>query len=372
METVAATSQLSQILNWFESLEGASDLHFQAGERLSIRIHGKLEWVDENTISKPGSEDLLSLMAEALSERIASKIAQELEVDLSFYHGEVRYRANFSKQKGQQSCSLRIVPQQRQRLEDLRLPSSLADLVQEPRGLILVTGPTAHGKSSTVRALIQRLNETAALRIVTVEDPIEYVFQNARSQFEQREVGIDTPSFAHGIRNAMRQDPNVIFVGEIRDRESIYSAVQAAETGHMVITTLHADSVPQALSRIREFYPAGEQANISNLLSRNLNAIISQRLIPSKDGKRIPCLELMRRESGVQQAISDNQLQLLAGIIESAVGGGMHSFDQYLIELLAADLISEEIARQYATNKHRLEMQLRGIVTQKAILKPDR
>jgi twitching motility protein PilT len=223
-----------------------------------------------------------------------------------------------------------------------------------------------------VRALIQRLNETAALRIVTVEDPIEYVFQNARSQFEQREVGIDTPSFAHGIRNAMRQDPNVIFVGEIRDRESIYSAVQAAETGHMVITTLHADSVPQALSRIREFYPAGEQANISNLLSRNLNAIISQRLIPSKDGKRIPCLELMRRESGVQQAISDNQLQLLAGIIESAVGGGMHSFDQYLIELLAADLISEEIARQYATNKHRLEMQLRGIVTQKAILKPDR
>ncbi|MGV3771885.1 MAG: type IV pilus twitching motility protein PilT [Verrucomicrobiales bacterium] len=372
MERINANSKLSEILGWFENEEGASDIHFQAGERVSLRRHGKLDWLEESMIPRMEGEDLLGLLAEALSEPVAQRIEKELEVDLSFYHGQMRYRANFSKQKGAQSFSLRIVPQQRQTLADLNLPSTLADLVKEPRGLILVTGPTAQGKSTTVRALIQQINETACQRIITVEDPIEYVFENAKSQFEQREVGIDTPTFAHGIRNAMRQDPNVIFVGEIRDRESIYSAVQAAETGHLVITTLHADSGPQAIGRIREFYPAGEQPNISSLLSRNLNAIITQRLIPSVDGKRLPCLEIVRRDAGVQEAIRDNQLHMLAGIIEASVGQGMHAFDQYLIELLAAGKISEETTRHYATNKHRLDMLLRGIITQQAILKPDR
>src|SRR4029078_10673248 len=141
------------------------------------------------------------------------------------------------------------------------------------------------------------------LRIITIEDPIEYIFEDALSQFEQREVGIDTASFADGIRNAMRQDPNVIFVGEIRDRASIFAAMQAAETGHLVLTTLHADSVAQAIARIREFYPASEQANISSLVAPNLNSIVCQRLIPSVDGKRVPVLELVKRDKGVQDAI---------------------------------------------------------------------
>src|SRR6185436_14195073 len=201
-----------------------------------------------------------------------------------------------------------------------------------------------------------------AMRIITIEDPIEYVFDEALSQFEQREVGIDTASFADGIRNAMRQDPNIIFVGEMRDRESIYAAMQAAETGHLVLTTLHADSVPQAIGRIREFYPSDEQNNISSLLGRNLNAIISQRLIPSASGKRVPCVEIMKKDKGVQDAVQTNNLHLLAGIIEAGVGQGMHSFDQYLVELLAAGIISEETARHYAVNKHRLDMVLRGIM----------
>ncbi len=217
----------------------------------------------------------------------------------------------------------------------------LVDLVQEPRGLILVTGPAGQGKSTTLRALIQHVNERAALRIITIEDPIEYVFEDYLSVFEQREVGIDTESFAAGIRNAMRQDPNVIFVGEIRDRESILASMQAAETGHLVLTTLHADSVPQAIGRIREFYPSTEQHNISSLLARNLNAIVCQRLIPGVDGRRLPCLEIMRRDRGVQDAIAANDVHLLGGIIEAAVGQGMHSFDQYLIELLAAGQITE-------------------------------
>ena len=238
--------------------------------------------------------------------------------------------ADFSKLLGIRSCSYRVVPQHRRKLEDLQLHESLLALVAEPRGLLRVPGPTGQGKSTTVRALLQQINEQSAQRIVTVEDPIEYVFTDACSNFEQREVGIDTACFADGIRNAMRQDPNVIFVGEIRDRDSIWAAMQAAETGHLVMTTLHADSVAQAIGRIREFYPSDEKDNISALLARTLPAILCQRLIPNVSGTRTPCLEVLRRDAGVQGAILENNLHLLTGIVESANHVGMHSFDQYL------------------------------------------
>jgi twitching motility protein PilT len=216
--------------------------------------------------------------------------------------------------------------------------------------------------------LLQQLSEDRASRIITIEDPIEHVFADAKSHFEQREVGIDTPTFADGIRNAMRQDPNVIFIGEIRDRESIWSAMQAAETGHLVVTTLHADSVPQAIGRIREFYPASEQSSVGALLARNLHAIVCQRLVPTVGGGRVPCLELLRRDAGVQQAIGENNLHLLAGIIEASNHVGMHTFDQYLQELLVAGIVDVDTARAFAVNRHRLELALRGIVTSQPIL----
>jgi twitching motility protein PilT len=219
--------------------------------------------------------------------------------------------------------------------------------------------------------LIQEINQTRATRIITIEDPIEYVFEDCLAQFEQREVGIDTASFADGIRNALRQDPNVIFIGEIRDRESIFAAMQAAETGHLVLSTLHADPVAQGIGRIREYYPTSEQANISSLLARNIHTIISQRLLPNVQGTRTPCLEIMKRDAGVQEAIQANNLHLLSGIIEVSLNQGMHTFDQYLIELLAAGIISRETAEYYAVNKHKLDMTLRGIQTCTPILKPD-
>jgi twitching motility protein PilT len=283
-----------------------------------------------------------------------------------------RYRANFSKQMGVPAFALRAVPQQRLKLADLQLPQSLAEILDEPRGLVLVTGPTGQGKSTTLRALLQELNEQRELRVITIEDPIEYVFQDDRARFEQREVGIDTASFAEGIRNAMRQDPDVIFVGETRDRDSIFAAMQAAETGHLVLTTLHADSVPQAIGRLREFYPAAEQDNLSQLLARNLNAILCQRLIPNLRGTRTPCLEVLRRNAGVREAIAANDLALLAGIIEAAVGEGMHTFDQYLRELLAAEVVDLDTAMHFAVNRHQMELALRGMVTQRGILRPDK
>jgi twitching motility protein PilT len=370
MEYLGVKSMLGRILDWCRA-EGASDLHGQAGRPYCIRVQGQLRRVPEAVFTAPNPDQVQSYLREAFSAPACQRIEREKEVDLSFYHGANRYRANFSKQKGLQSFSFRIVPQQRMKLSDLQLPLSLTELIQEPRGLVLVTGPTGQGKSTTLRALIQQLNETQALRIVTIEDPIEYVFEDDQSQFEQREVGIDTASFADGIRNAMRQDPNVIFVGEIRDRESIFAAMQAAETGHLVLTTLHADSVAQAIARVLEYHPAPEQSNISSLLARNLNAVICQRLLPNTRGTRTPCLELMRRNAGVEEAIAANNLELLSGIVEVAVNEGMHTFDQYLLELLAADIISLETAQHFAVNKHKLDMTLRGIVTSAGILRPD-
>lgn len=370
-ERVNPGSTLSGVLKWVEE-QGASDLHGQSGKPFSIRVHGRLARVPVGLFPAPSDDAFFAMLRETFTPAACFRIEEQQEVDLSFYHVRVRYRANFSKQMGRQSFSFRVVPQERMRLRDLQLPDALFQLLAEPRGLMLATGPTGQGKSTTVRALLQELNLRQAVRIITIEDPIEHVFTEAMAQFEQREVGIDTPSFAQGIRNAMRQDPNVIFVGEIRDRESIFAAMQAAETGHLVITTLHADSVAQAIGRIREYYPSSEQANISGLLARNLNAIICQRLLPNVAGTRTPCLEVMRRNKGVQEAIENHDLALLTGIIEAAVHEGMHTFDQYLIELLATSVITQETALHYAVNRHRLEMSLSGFQQITPILRPDK
>ncbi|MBT5704684.1 MAG: Flp pilus assembly complex ATPase component TadA, partial [Verrucomicrobia bacterium] len=308
------------------------------------------------------------LLEEGFSTPLFERITNQREVDLSFLHRKTRYRANFNKQQGNQSCSFRRVPAQEYNLADLRLPASLAEFVKEPRGLILAAGPTGQGKSTTMRALIQTINETKPLRIISIEDPIEHVFTAQESQIEQREVGIDTENFETGIRNAMRQDPDVIFVGEIRDRESIHAAMQASETGHLVLTTLHADSTAQAIARICELYPSDEQSNISGLLARNLKSVICQRLIPDTENRLVPCIELMRHDHGIETAIRSKNLTLLTGIIEAAIEQGMHSFDQYLQELLIADVITEETARDYAVNRHRLDLNLRGIKTNTPIL----
>ncbi len=370
MEHVQSDAPLGGILEWSREQE-ATDLHAQAGQAFTIRVHGRLSRVSSALFPPPSGTELQAWLRGSFSAATCERIEREREVDLSFQFGEHRYRANFSKQQGQQSFSFRAVPPHRLKLGDLQLPTSLTELVRDPRGLVLATGPTGQGKSTTLRALIQEINETQALRIITIEDPIECVFEDRLSQFEQREVGIDTASFADGIRNAMRQDPNVIFVGEIRDRESIFAAMQAAETGHLVLTTLHADSVAQAIARIREYYPSTEQGNLSSLLARNLNAILCQRLLPNLQGTRTPCLEILRRDAGVQDAIAKNDLHLLTGIVEASVNQGMHTFDQYLLELLAARVISREIAQQYAVNRHKLDLALRGIVTVAPILKPD-
>ncbi len=371
MERIALTTSLGKLLDWCMK-QAATDLHAQADRRYSFRVDGKLQRIPADQFAVPANDDIARMLREAFSTSVCDRIEKQHEMDLSFLCDKSRYRANFSKQQGAQSFSFRVVPQRIPRLEDLRLPSTVSELIKEPRGLLLVTGASGQGKSTTACALLQRLNETMALRIITIEDPIEYLFVEDRSQFEQREVGVDTANFADAIRNAVRQDPEVIFIGEIRDRETVQTAMQAAETGHLVLATLHADSVPQTLDRIRELHPASEQDNASTLLARSLNAIICQRLIPSTSGTRIPCLEVMRRNAATQEAIARNDLQLLSGIIEASLNEGMQSFDQHLLELLKRGEVTLETAKYYAVNWNRLEMEMHGYTSpMPGILKPD-
>lgn len=371
MEQIKSGSRLNDILHWVQDA-GASDLHLQEGKPARYRVEGRLRVASAETVPVMDRERLLGLLGESLSAPAVEDIRLKAEVDLSLQMGGTRWRANFSKQQGRQSCSFRIVPKHSFRLKDLRLPTTLKDVLRLPRGLVLVTGPTGQGKSTTVRALLQEVNATQAMRIITIEDPIEFLFEDDRSQFEQREVHVDTASFADGIRNAMRQDPNVIFVGEIRDRESIFTAMQAAETGHLVFTTLHADSVAQAVGRIREYYPATEQDNISALLARNTNMIVCQRLVPDTKDRLIPCVEILKRDPTIQDAIVKNELNRLTEILEVCTHQGMHSFDQYLIELMVAGVVTKATAKTYAVNRHRLEMLMAGYQSSQGILLPER
>ena len=372
MERITLTSSLGKLLDWCMK-QAATDLHAQADRRYSFRVDGKLQRIPPEQFAAPTNDDIVKMLREAFSSSTCDRIEKEHEMDLSFLCDRLRYRGNFSKQQGAQSFSFRVVPQRIPELDDLQLPSTVGELVKEPRGLLLVTGPAGQGKSTTACALLQRLNETMALRIITIEDPIEYLFVEDQCQFEQREVGVDTESFANAIRNAVRQDPEVIFIGEIRDRETVQTAMQAAETGHLVLATLHADSVPQTLDRIRELHPASEQANASTLLARSFNAIICQRLIPSTFNRRIPCLEIVRRNSATQEAIARNDLHLLTGVIEASVNEGMHSFDQHLMQLLKHEYVTLETARYYAVNWNRLEMEMHGYASpMPGILRPDR
>jgi len=371
MESVALTTTVGKLLDWCGQKQ-ATDIHAQADRRYAYRVDGKLLRISPEQFPVPTNGEIMGILQQAFSTPIFERIEKQHETDLSFLCEKVRYRANFSKQQGTQSFSFRVVPQRIPKLDDLELPASVGDLVQEPRGLLLVTGAAGQGKSTTACALLQQLNATNSLRIITIEDPIEYLFEENQCQFEQREVGVDTESFACGIRNAMRQDPEVIFIGELRDRDSIQAAMQAAETGHLVLATLHADSVNQAIDRIREFHPAAEQANASALLARSLNAIICQRLIPSTFNKRIPCLEIMKHNAGTQEAIVRNDLHLLTGHIEASVNEGMHSFDQYLMQLVKSEYVTLETARHYAVNWSRVDMESHGFApAMPGILKPD-
>jgi twitching motility protein PilT len=340
----------------------ASDLHLKAGTPPVVRVDGILYTLDDPA---PTAQDLREVCTQLLSDEQRLYFTTHNEIDFAFgVSGLARFRANIFMQRGTPALALRHVPVEVPALEDLLLPPAVRELAFSPRGLILVTGRTGSGKSTTLAAMIDGINKVTTRNVITVEDPIEFLHRDRMSFIHQREVGLDTRSFHDGLRYVLRQDPDIILVGEIRDLETMSTALMAADTGHLVMSTLHTTDVVQTLQRIVSFYPPHQHAEVRMSIAANLRAVISQRLIPRRDGAgRVPAVEIMMSTPTIREFILD---PAKVGLIHSAVAEGvtqygMQTFDQSVLMLLRDGIISEEEALRNCNNPNELALKLKGI-----------
>jgi twitching motility protein PilT len=329
--------------------EGASDIHFIADHAPVFRINGKLT-----------SLDLLSLPASELHEMIMSMLTQNqqqlflenLELDFSYLLPEgVRFRVNIHKERGNMEAALRLIPTEIKTIEQLGLPQGVHEFAKVSKGLIVISGPTGSGKTTTLAALLDEINRTRNCMVISIEDPIEYVHESKKSIIKQREVGADTKSFANALKHVLRQDPDVILVGEIRDLESISMAITAAETGHLVLTTLHTSDASECVNRIVDVYPSAQQSQVRSQLSGCLEGILVQMLLPRMDrNERILATELLIATPAIRSIIREGKLGQLCTYLESGSKYGMHTLDSSLVRLVKEGKIEEGLARGYAKN----------------------
>ncbi|MGM0484269.1 MAG: type IV pilus twitching motility protein PilT [Candidatus Krumholzibacteriota bacterium] len=340
----------------------ASDLHLKAGIPPVLRIDGKLTKLD---FEKPSTKDMQDIADQILSPGQRKKFMEEKEVDFAFgVPGLARFRANFYVQRGSIAMVFRHVPVKIFGIDELLLPPVIKKLCTSERGLIFVTGTVGSGKSTTLAAMVREINETTSKNIITVEDPIEFLHHDRKSIVNQREIGNDTQSFHEALRHILRQDPDVILVGEIRDSETMEIALKAADTGHLVLSTLHTMDATQTINRVISFFPPHQHQEIRYLLATTLRSVISQRLIPlaGKTG-RAPAVEVMVVTSAIREYIIDPEKQELIkqAIKEGVSSHGMQSFDQSLMKLLTEGMISKEEALRHSSNPHEFELRLKGI-----------
>jgi len=342
---------------------GASDIHLRAGHVPLVRHDGELErW---NQVQPLSAGDLEGLANRLLSPTHRERLKTALEVDVAWQApGVGRLRASVFHQRGTIAISMRLIPAKIPSLETLGLPPAVVELSAESRGLVLVTGVTGSGKSTTLAALVDLVNRTRSLHVLTIEDPIEFVHHDAKAVVTQREIGFDTPSYPSGLRSALRQDPDVILIGEMRDHETMETALIAAETGHLVFATLHTLDAPETVNRIIAVFPPHQQGQIRLQLSRVLRAAISQRLLPRADGKgRALATEVLIGTPFVRDCIADpTKTSLIADAIAS--GGsqyGMQTFDQSILSLCQQNVVTVEEALHWVTNVEEFKMRLRGI-----------
>ncbi len=342
----------------------ASDLHLKAGTPPVVRVDGVLYTLDEPA---PTSQELREVYQQMLNEEQRAHFTTHHEIDFAFgVSGLARFRANIFMQRGTPALALRHVPVEVPTIEDLGLPPAIRDLAFSPRGLVLVTGRTGSGKSTTLAAMIDTINRTTTRNIITVEDPIEFLHRDRLSFIHQREVGLDTASFQDGLRYVLRQDPDIILVGEIRNLETMSTALMAADTGHLVMSTLHTTDVVQSIQRVISFYPPHQHDEIRQALASNLRAVVSQRLIPRRDGAgRIPAVEVMVTTPTVREYVLDpEKITLLHTLISEGVTQyGMQTFDQSVLALLREGLITEEEALRNCNNPNELLLKLKGFAS---------
>ena len=335
----------------------ASDVHLISDVSPKIRLNGELLNVAgfENVDNKVISEMVLSL----LDERQLELFKKEKELDFSFEAVGVRFRANVYLQKDNPACALRLISSKIPSFEELGIPEILKTFTKYKQGFVLVTGPTGHGKSTTVAAMLEEINATRGGHIVTIEDPVEYLIKPEKAIISQREMGGDTNSFDLSLRSCLRQDPNVVFLGEMRDLESTSSALTIAETGHLVFSVLHTNSAAQTIDRIIDVFPADAKDQIRVQLSTVITAIISQRLVPAIDGGRIPVFEILIATPAVRNVIREGKSFMIDNIIQTSSDIGMISFDAYMAKLVLDGKVSEEVAMSYSTNPVELQSKLR-------------
>ena len=330
----------------------ASDLHISEGYPPVMRINRELIRLKGESLTAEESQGIsFSLM----NEEQIDKFKKEKEIDFSYdFEGRARFRVNIFYQTGTVSAALRLVPERIRTMEELRLPTRLQQFCDCAQGFVLVVGPSSHGKSTTLAAMIDKINHTRANHIITIEDPIEYLFKDDKSMINQRELHLDTLSFAQALKSTFREDPDVIMVGEMRDPETMATAITAAETGHLVFATLHTNSAAQTIHRIVDNFSGDQQSQIRAQLASSLIGIISQRLIPSTDGKVIPACEIMLNTPAISNLIRDNKIYEIPLVIETSSDSGMVSLNRALAELIRKGLITIENASKFSNNPREL------------------
>lgn len=329
--------------------EIASDIHVSVGRPITFRINGELREVDDKVLSP---EEAKALVYDALTDNQRERLEENGEIDSSYSSpGIGRYRINAFKQRGSYGMVLRIIPLEIPSMEDLLLPNKVEDLARLKRGLILVTGPTGSGKSTTLASMIDLINREKKYHILTLEDPIEYLHRHNRSIVNQREIGTDSKSFAKALRAALRQDPDVILVGEMRDLETISIALTAAETGHLVLSTLHTSGAAKTIDRIIDVFPPHQQQQVRIQLSSVLQGIISQQLIPKiNDRGRVAAFELLIATPAIRNLIREDKIHQVDTAIQTGMGFGMQTMDNAIIKLYKGGYISKDVALNSSIN----------------------
>jgi twitching motility protein PilT len=327
----------------------ASDLHFAFGLPPWIRIDGTLQELDMPAIA---NEELASALKQCMDENTRKKFEEEWEVDFTYELPDIaRFRVNIFKQDKGIAGAFRTIPTNIPSLDDLQLPKILRDIVMFPRGLVLVTGPTGSGKSTTLASMIEYINNCKSDHIITIEDPVEYAHTSKKCLINQREVHNDTKSFNAALRSALREDPDIMLVGEMRDLETIRLALTAAETGHLVFATLHTSSATKTVARIIDVFPGEERPLVRTMLSESLQAVVSQILIKRINGGRIAATEIMLANSAIRNLIREDKLPQAYSVIQTGTASGMHTLDQDLQRLIGEGEIDKDTAKNVAQDK---------------------
>lgn len=353
---MAEKFNVAQLLEKVVSI-GASDLHLVVGVSPVIRVNTALSALPE--VSPLTVEDIEFFLSQILSQEQKDILEVNKELDLSVALGDkVRFRVNVFYQKGYPSVAMRAISLSVPSMTDLNLPPICGHLADLPQGLVLVVGPTGHGKSTTIAAMIDRINETRAEHILTIEDPIEYIFPNKKSLIEQREMYLDTHSWDVALKSVLRQDPNVVFIGEMRDQESIQAALTISETGHLVFTTLHTNSASQTIDRVIDSFPEHQQDQVRIQLSQVIQAVVSQRLVPSVSKGMVPAIEVMIATTAIRNLIREGKTHQLDNMIATGGNLGMMSLDSSLAKLVKEGDIELNEALQVALNQDELRRYL--------------